>query len=217
MELEMLNNTDFELDNHLPLIAILRGIKPQDVIRVAEILISEGYSMIEVPLNSPNAIESIELLSSAYNKRCFVGAGTVTSPALVKDVISAGANLVVTPNLNEEVIKRSLEAKCIVFPGIATPTEAFSALAMGATGIKLFPVSILGLDGFKALQAVIPEETICMPVGGIEPTTTSMKPLLDIGAKGFGLGSSLYKPGMSDETIRQNARAYVDAFHLAKQ
>lgn len=213
----MLSNVDFDLDNHLPLIAILRGITPQDVVRVAEILISEGYSMIEVPLNSPNAIESIKLLSAAYNKTCYVGAGTVTSKELVKEVISAGANLVVTPNLNDDVVTLSLEANCIVFPGVATPTEAFSALALGATGIKLFPVSVLGLDGFKALKAVLPEQTICLPVGGIEPIEESMRPLLNIGAKGFGLGSSLYKPGMSDETIRQNARDYVTAFHLANQ
>ncbi|MFA0228802.1 2-dehydro-3-deoxy-6-phosphogalactonate aldolase, partial [Vibrio sp. 10N.261.45.A7] len=172
----------------------------------------EGFSMIEVPLNSPDALTSIKMLVEHFGDQYLIGAGTVTTPEKAQAVIDTGANLIVTPNFNEQVVKMSAAAGCVSFPGVVTPTEAFAALSAGATGLKLFPVSVLGLDGFKALNSVLPSEAICLPVGGINPTIESMKPYLDIGAKGFGLGASLYKPGLSDDEIRANARAFNTAF-----
>ncbi len=207
-----MTNKDFNLNDHLPLVAIIRGVEPADCIRVTQILIEEGFSMIEVPLNSPDALTSIKMLVEHFGDQYLIGAGTVTTPEKAQAVIDTGANLVVTPNFNEQVVKMSAAAGCVSFPGVVTPTEAFAALAAGATGLKLFPVSVLGLDGFKALNSVLPSEAICLPVGGINPTIESMKPYLDIGAKGFGLGASLYKPGLSDDEIRANARAFNTAF-----
>ncbi|NOH61020.1 2-dehydro-3-deoxy-6-phosphogalactonate aldolase [Vibrio sp. RE88] len=207
-----MRNNEFKLDDHLPLVAIIRGVMPDDVVRVTQILIEEGFSMIEVPLNSPDALASIRTLVEHFGDGYLIGAGTVTTPEQAKAVIETGANLVVTPNFNEEVVRLSAQAGCVTFPGVVTPSEAFSALAAGATGLKLFPVSMLGLDGFKALKSVLPSETICLPVGGINPTEQSMKPYLEIGAKGFGLGASLYKPGLTDEQIRSNAKAFAETF-----
>lgn len=206
----------YNIKEQCPLIAIIRGVLPNDVIRIAKILIEEGFTMIEVPLNSPDALESIKRLVDEFlvnNTQYYVGAGTVTTVQKAKDVIATGANLMVTPNMNEDVIKLSVAAGCATFPGIATPTEAFNALAAGATGIKLFPVSVLGQDGFKALNSVLPKGTLCFPVGGIDPTEDSMKPLMDIGAQGFGLGSALYKPNMSDKEVRSAAKAFVSTFN----
>lgn len=206
-----MKNKNFKLSEHLPLVAIIRGVQPQDVIRITQILIDEGFSMIEVPLNSPDALVSIKCLVDHFGDDYLIGAGTVTTPDLAKAVIATGANLVVTPNYNEEVIKLAVSAGCITFPGVATPTEAFAALAAGATGLKLFPISVLGLDGFKALKSVLPTGVDCLPVGGINPTIESMKPYTDLGATGFGLGASLYKPGLTDEEIRLNAKTFASA------
>ncbi|MCK6263413.1 2-dehydro-3-deoxy-6-phosphogalactonate aldolase [Vibrio sp. ZSDE26] len=207
-----MKNNDFNLNDHLPLVAIIRGILPDDCVRVTQILIEEGFSMIEVPLNSPDALTSIKTLVQHFGENFLIGAGTVTTAEKAQAVIDTGANLMVTPNFNEEVVKMSVAAGCVTFPGVVTPTEAFSALAAGATGLKLFPISMIGLDGFKALNSVLPPDTACLPVGGINPTVESMKPYLDIGAKGFGLGASLYKPGMSDEEIRSNAKAFNQSY-----
>ncbi|MEL0637473.1 2-dehydro-3-deoxy-6-phosphogalactonate aldolase [Marinomonas sp. TI.3.20] len=212
-----MTNKDFKLSEHLPLVAIIRGIETKDVVRVTQILIDEGFSMIEVPLNSPDALTSIKLLVDTFGNNYLIGAGTVTTPALAKAVIATGANLVVTPNYNAEVIKLSAAAGCVTFPGVITPTEAFDALEAGATGLKLFPVSVLGLDGFKALKSVLPPEVDCFPVGGINPTVESMKPYTDLGATGFGLGASLYKPGLTDDEIRANAKAFAATYTSLKK
>lgn len=188
---------------------------PDDAIGVTNILIEEGFTLIEVPLNSPDALVSIKRLVDHFGADYYIGAGTVTTPAQARDVIATGANLVVTPNHNEEVVKLSAEADCATFPGVVTPTEAFAALAAGATGLKLFPISMQGLSGFKALRSVLPKEVICLPVGGINPTVESMKPYLDIGAQGFGLGASLYQPSLSDNEIRANAKAFVVSYKMA--
>ncbi|PSW22113.1 2-dehydro-3-deoxy-6-phosphogalactonate aldolase [Photobacterium sanctipauli] len=203
----------FNLADNLPLVAIIRGVTPDEVIDITQVLIDEGFTMIEVPLNSPDALVSIKKLVDHFGSGYYIGAGTVTTPELAKQVIETGANLVVTPNFNEEVVKLSAAAGCITFPGVVTPTEAFAALAAGATGIKLFPVTMLGTSGFKALKSVLPPEAICLPVGGISPSVESMKPYTDIGAQGFGLGAALYKPGMTCDEVRANAKAYVDAFN----
>ncbi|MBD1388336.1 2-dehydro-3-deoxy-6-phosphogalactonate aldolase [Neiella sp. HB171785] len=200
------------LEGHLPLIAIIRGVTPEQVLNVAEVLVEEGFTMIEVPLNSPDALTSIAKLVAKYGDKYIIGAGTVTTPELAEQVIATGANLVVTPNFNEQVVKMSVAAGCATFPGVVTPTEAFAALAAGATGLKLFPISMVGLDGFKALKSVLPTDTKCYPVGGVSPSVESMKPYVDIGADGFGLGSALYKPSMTLEQVRANARGYVTSF-----
>ncbi|MDC2891230.1 2-dehydro-3-deoxy-6-phosphogalactonate aldolase [Psychrosphaera algicola] len=205
----------FDLTKHLPLIAIIRGVTPQDVIEVTQILIDEGFTMIEVPLNSPGAIESISKLVQQFGtKNYLLGAGTVTNMDLAKQVVGTGANLVVTPNCNTDVIRFSADAGCAVFTSIVTPTEAFAALDAGATGLKLFPVSMVGLDGFKALNSVLPKGTRCYPVGGIDASVASMNPYVKIGAAGFGLGSALYKPTMSMAEIRTQAKAFVAQYKL---
>ncbi|MCM2678517.1 2-dehydro-3-deoxy-6-phosphogalactonate aldolase [Echinimonas agarilytica] len=206
-----------ELDRHLPLIAIIRGVTPDSVIEVATVLIDEGFTMLEVPLNSPDALTSIKMLVETFGAQYLIGAGTVTNPEQAQQVIETGANLVVTPNFNQQVVKMSVAAGCATFPGVVTPTEAFQALAAGATGLKLFPVSILGLDGFKALKSVLPAATRCYPVGGIAPRIESMSPFVQAGADGFGLGSALYKPSMSLQQIRQNACDYVTSFKALKR
>lgn len=206
----------FNLADNLPLVAIIRGVTPSEVIDVTQVLIEEGFTMIEVPLNSPDALVSIKKLVDHFGSDYYIGAGTVTTPELAQQVIETGANLVVTPNYNEDVVKMSVEAGCATFPGVVTPTEAFAALAAGATGLKLFPVTMLGTSGFKALKSVLPPEAICLPVGGISPNVDSMKPYTDIGAQGFGLGAALYKPGMTLEQVRENAKAYIEAFNACK-
>ncbi|EWH10254.1 2-dehydro-3-deoxy-6-phosphogalactonate aldolase [Catenovulum agarivorans DS-2] len=214
-------SSSFNVNNHLPLIAIIRGVQPDNVLEVAEVLVDAGFSLIEVPLNSPDALTSIKLLVEKYQaelgKSIYVGAGTVTTPAQAQAVIDTGANLVVTPNLNLEVLELAHQANCITFPGVVTPTEAFSAVAAGATGIKLFPISMVGLDGYKALKSVLPKDVLSFPVGGVEPTVDSMLPYLKIGANGFGLGSALYKADMSIEQISDIAKAFVKAYEQCLQ
>ncbi|WP_370980078.1 2-dehydro-3-deoxy-6-phosphogalactonate aldolase [Agaribacterium sp. ZY112] len=209
-----------ELENHLPLIAILRGIEPAEVLDAAKVLTEEGFTMIEVPLNSPEALNSIKLLADSYvdtdSNKYLVGAGTVTTLAEAEAVIDTGANLVVTPNLNIDVIKAAVQANCVCFPGIVTPSEAFSALAAGASGLKLFPASQVAYAGFKALKSVLPVGTLCFPVGGINAQSESMKPWLDIGANGFGLGAALYSAGMSMTQLRENAASFVAALNTAR-
>lgn len=202
-----------DLSGHIPLIAILRGVTPDEILNVAAVLIEEGFTMIEVPLNSPDALSSIKKLVDTYSlDEYFIGAGTVTTKDLAEQVIATGANLVVTPNYNESVVRLASEAGCACFPGVVTPTEAFAALAAGATGIKLFPISMVGMDGFKALKSVLSPDTGCYPVGGIEPTEESMHPYLKAGASGFGLGSAIYKPSMSIDEVRERARAFVKVY-----
>ena len=201
-----------DLSKHLPLIAIIRGVTPDVCLDVAKVLIEAGFTMIEVPLNSPNALESIRKLVKAYGDDYLIGAGTVTNTELAQQVIDTGAKLMVTPNCNANVIKMSVAAGCATFPGVVTPTEAFTALQAGATGIKLFPISMVGVDGLKALKSVLPKNTLCYPVGGIDPTIESMQPFVAAGASGFGLGSSLYKPTMSLAEIKQNAENFVTNF-----
>ncbi|WP_096087112.1 2-dehydro-3-deoxy-6-phosphogalactonate aldolase [Agaribacterium haliotis] len=208
--------TSFDMNKQLPLIAILRGVKSSEVLDVAKILIDEGFTMIEVPLNSPDALSSIRLLVEHFGDDYLVGAGTVTNSEQADAVIATGAKLIVTPNYNEAVVKHARSAACVCLPGVVTPTEAFAALAAGASGLKLFPISQIGVEGFKALKSVLPSSTLCLPVGGINPTPESMKLYMDIGAAGFGLGSALYRAGMSLEQIQNNARSFVSVFNAIK-
>ncbi|RKF17917.1 2-dehydro-3-deoxy-6-phosphogalactonate aldolase [Alginatibacterium sediminis] len=196
----------------LPLIAILRGLTPDTAIQSCEVLINEGFSQIEVPLNSPDALKSIQLLVARFGDQYLIGAGTVTTKVQAQAVIDTGAKLIVSPNYNSEVIKLGVQAGCTVLPGVLTPTEAFAALADGASGLKLFPANVVGLAGFKALMSVLPANTACFPVGGISASVESMRPFVDAGAAGFGIGASLYTPQMSLEQIANNAREFVSTF-----
>ena len=202
-----------EPHSDIPLIAILRGVTPKTILNVANVLVKAGFTKIEVPLNSPDAIESIRLLVSEYNTKDFeIGAGTVTRLDLVEQVLETGANLVVTPNCNVEVIKTAVDAGCVTYPGVVTPTEAFSAVHAGATNLKLFPISMVGVGGMSAMKSVLPSDIALFPVGGIDATFESMSPYLNKGAKGFGLGSQLYKPSMTLEEISQKAKAFVKTY-----
>lgn len=198
--------------NRLPLIAILRGVNTSSVLQIAEVLIAAGFSKIEVPLNSPNALASISKLVGEYGDEFLIGAGTVTDVDSANAVIDTGAKLIVTPNFNAGVVKVSIAADCECITGVITPTECFAALASGATGLKLFPISLLGIDGFKAIKSVLPADVHTYPVGGITPTDKSMHPFLAAGATGFGLGTALYKADMDLNTIATLANSFVDSF-----
>ncbi|TKB43669.1 2-dehydro-3-deoxy-6-phosphogalactonate aldolase [Thalassotalea mangrovi] len=205
-----------DLTKHLPLISIIRGVTPDNVIAVGQALVEEGFTMIEVPLNSPDALTSIKKLVAEFGTaKYLIGAGTVTNAELARQVIATGANLIVTPNCDPQVIALAVASGCATFPGVVTPTEAFNALHAGATGLKLFPVSMVGIEGMKAMLSVFPKGTGVYPVGGISASVESMKPYLDAGAAGFGLGSALYKPGMSIEQVRENARQFVTHYRAS--
>lgn len=212
-----MNNSTALLEKHLPLVGILRGLETQNAVAICQALIDEGFGIIEVPLNSPNALESIRLLVETFGDEFLIGAGTVTTEQEAKDVIATGAKLIVTPNYNQAVVQQAVANDCVVLPGVITPTEAFNAIADGATGLKLFPVTALGLEGFKALKSVLPAHVKCFPVGGIESSQDSMSPLLNSGAYGFGIGSSLFKPSLNILEVKERARKFVEAFNSAQQ
>ncbi|CAH1662121.1 2-dehydro-3-deoxy-6-phosphogalactonate aldolase [Hyphomicrobiales bacterium] len=194
----------------LPLIAILRGLKPEEAAGVATVLHEAGFRFIEVPLNSPDPFESIRIIRELLPDDALVGAGTVTRTAEVERLVGLGADLVVMPHADPAVIRAAADAGLICTPGVATPTEAFAALAAGAAALKIFPAEMVGPPVIKAIRAVLPAGTRLLPVGGITPTT--MAPFLAAGVAGFGLGSALYKPGMDVREIATNARAFVEAW-----
>ena len=196
------------LEKH-PLIAILRGIKPTEVIDVAEILIEKDFKIIEIPLNSPDPIRSIELLTHYFENHAIIGAGTVLDEASIRSIAEAGAKLVVMPNGNGAVVKAAKDRGLIAIPGIATPTEAFAMIEAGADALKLFPAEGIPPSVLKAMKAVLPSTVPILPVGGITPE--KMNDYLKAGAIGFGLGSALYKPGMTLRDIRKNAEAFNQA------
>ena len=193
----------------LPLIAILRGLTPAEAPAIGEALVSSGFAIIEVPLNSPEPLRSIATLTQLF-PQTLIGAGTVLNAQQVKDVHGAGGRLVVAPNFNPAVVAQALALGMVVLPGVATPTEAFAALDAGAHGLKLFPAEMISPATVKALRAVLPASTALMPVGGITPD--NMAPYRAAGANGFGLGSALYAPGRSAQAVQQQAQAFVRAF-----
>ena len=193
----------------LPLIAILRGLTPAEAPAIGEALVSSGFAIIEVPLNSPEPLRSIATLTQLF-PQTLIGAGTVLNAQQVKDVHGAGGRLVVAPNFNPAVVAQALALGMVVLPGVATPTEAFAALDAGAHGLKLFPAEMISPATVKALRAVLPASTALMPVGGITPN--NMAPYRAAGANGFGLGSALYAPGRSAQAVQQQAQAFVRAF-----
>lgn len=194
----------------LPLIAILRGITPDEAVPVGLALAEAGFRIIEVPLNSPQPLRSIELLARALGSRCLVGAGTVMSAAQVAAVEQAGGRLIVMPHGDPAVIRAAKSQGLLCAPGVATPTEGFAALAAGADALKLFPAELLSPPVLKALRAVFPSDTLFLPVGGITPQ--NLAAYAAAGASGFGLGSALYKPGLAIGQVQANARAFVEAW-----
>jgi 2-dehydro-3-deoxyphosphogalactonate aldolase len=194
----------------LPIVAILRGVTPQRVIGVANALYAAGIRAIEVPLNSPEPFQSIELLAKEFSGRCLTGAGTVLTPADVDRVADAGGRLIVTPNTNPAVIARGVEKSMTVMPGFYTPSEGFAAIAAGARILKLFPASTGGIDHLKAMLAVIPKSVPVYAVGGVG--AGNMSEWKKAGAAGFGLGSDLFKPDFSDSEVGERAARCVAAF-----
>ena len=193
----------------LPLVAILRGLKPAEATEIGAVLVEAGFRLIEVPLNSPQPFDSIAALRQRFSQ-ALVGAGTVLSAADVRDVASAGGERVVAPNFDRDVVAETLRLGMTSLPGILTPTEAFAALGAGAHGLKLFPAELASPAVVKALLAVLPKGTPLIPVGGIG--ADNLAAWRAAGAAGFGLGSSLYKPGDDAATVRLKAAAIVSAF-----
>lgn len=192
----------------LPLVAILRGLTPPEAPAIGQALADAGFGVLEVPLNSPQPLESIALLAAAH-PRSLVGAGTVLGVQQVRDVHAAGGQLIVSPHFNADVVRTAVGLGMVCLPGIATPTEAFAALEAGAHGLKLFPAEAASPAVLKAMLAVLPAGTLVVPVGGI--TAAAMAPWLAAGAQGFGLGSALYKPGKGADAVRQDAFAFAAA------
>ncbi|MCP9222624.1 2-dehydro-3-deoxy-6-phosphogalactonate aldolase [Erythrobacter sp. LQ02-29] len=193
-----------------PLVAILRGVTPDEVEDIGEALVEAGFRLIEVPLNSPEPLDSIARLSEKLRGRAMVGAGTVLSVEQVAQVADAGGQIVVSPNTNAGVIEATATAGLASLPGFATPSEAFAAIDAGATALKLFPAEASSPLALKAARAVLPKELAVLPVGGIE--VDSMEPWVKAGASGFGLGSSLYKPGRTPAEVGERAREFVEAW-----
>ncbi len=194
----------------LPLIAILRGVKPAEVVGIGQALASAGFAIIEVPMNSPQPLESIRLLRAALGPEVLVGAGTVTVPAWVQEIAQAGGRLIVMPHSDPAVVRAAKAAGLACTPGVATPTEAFAALANGADALKLFPAEQLGPPVVKAWRAILPPEVALLPVGGITPG--NMGSFVAAGANGFGLGSALYQIGMDAAEVGTRAKAFAEAW-----
>ena len=190
----------------MPLIAILRGLTPTEAPAIGQALTDGGFTLLEVPLNSPQPLDSIALLAQQH-ATSLVGAGTVLTPAQVRDVHAAGGQLIVSPNFNAEVVQEAVRLGMICLPGVITPSEAFGALAAGAHGLKIFPAELSSPAVVKALLAVLPAGTLLLPVGGITPT--NMATWRAAGAQGFGIGSSLYKPGKNATTVLEDATEFV--------
>lgn len=194
----------------LPLVAILRGVRPAEAVGLMRALVGEGFALIETPLNSPDPLHSIRAMREAAPPGVLVGAGTVLSVEDVKAVKDAGGDLIVMPHADLRVIEAVNAFGLVCLPGVTTPTEAFAALAAGADGLKAFPAEMITPAVVKAWRAVIPANIPIFPVGGITPS--NMAPYVAAGASGFGLGSALYRAGDSAEKVAANARAFVAAW-----
>lgn len=196
-----------------PLIAILRGIRPEEALAVGRALCESGFRIIEVPLNSPDPFESIGLLARHLGDRAVVGAGTVTSPEDVGRLKRAGASLVISPHADPDVIRAAVGEELVCVPGVLSPSEAFAALRAGAHALKLFPMEMIGAEGVKALRAVLPPTIRLVGVGGV--TAQTIPVLRAAGCSGFGLGSSLYRPGASPDAVASAARHAWRAYQSA--
>jgi 2-dehydro-3-deoxyphosphogalactonate aldolase len=199
----------------LPLVAILRGIRPDEVEAAGDALVEAGFRLIEVPLNSPDPLVSIEKLARRLGDAAIVGAGTVLTPAHVAQVQDAGGAMIVSPNTDVAVIGETAARGMVSLPGYFTPSEAFAALAAGATGLKLFPAEAASPAVVKAQRAVLPKDVPLLVVGGIAPG--NMAPWHEAGANGFGLGSALYKVGLTAAEIGANARAFAQGWSALRE
>jgi len=200
--------------DRLPLVAILRGITPEEALPIGHALVAAGFAIIEVPLNSPRPFESIRALSAEFGRDVLVGAGTVTDPAQVAELASAGGRIVVMPHGDPEVIRAAKAAGLLCVPGVSTPTEGFAALRSGADALKLFPAELLTPRVLKAMLSVFPRGTRFLPVGGIAPD--NMGEFVSAGAAGFGLGSALYKPGATAAQVTDRAQAFAAAWRALR-
>lgn len=200
-------------DGHRPLVAILRGVTPEEVESIFEAIVGAGITLIEVPLNSPDPFASIGRLARIAGGRAQVGAGTVLSEEQVTAVKDVGGQIVVSPNMNPAVIRRSIALNLSSFPGVFTPTEAFAAIEAGADALKFFPAELIGPTGIKAIRAVLPPEMPVLAVGGAGPS--NFADFIKAGCTGFGIGSSLYKPGLDAAEVGRRAREIVAAFDAA--
>jgi len=200
--------------SHCGLIAILRGIRPNEVVGVGGQLYSAGFRVLEVPLNSPDPFESIKKLRHVLPMDCVVGAGTVYQAAQVENVRAAGGQLIVMPHSDGAIIAAAMSASLHVIPGVATPTEAFAAFGAGATLLKFFPADHLGPTALKAWRSVLPREIGLIPVGGIHPE--NLRTFLDVGATAFGVGSTLYKPGMTPQDVALRGAEFIAAWRSAR-
>ncbi len=191
----------------LPLIASLRGLKPDEAVEVGEAIVAAGFRCLEVPLNSPEPLESIRRLRQTLDGRALVGAGTVLNVQAARGVADVGGQLIISPNTNTDVIRETKALGLLSLPGFFTPSEAFAALDAGADALKLFPAEIAGPKGLKAIRAVLPAATRVYAVGGVDPD--SMAQWRTAGASGFGIGSAVFKPGQSPDQVGRQAQAFV--------
>ena len=197
------------------LVAILRGVKPEEVEEIGAALIEAGITLIEVPLNSPEPFDSISRLVRRFGDDALIGAGTVLTPADVDRILDVGGKLVVSPNCDPAVISRTIEKGMVSMPGVFTPTECFQAIAAGARTLKLFPGSMAGPEGLKAIKAVMPSDVELYAVGGAAPD--DLTDWVAAGAAGFGIGSYLFKPGMTAPDVASRAAKMVAAYDGAMQ
>lgn len=200
--------------SHLPLIAILRGVTTSEATAMAEALVDAGITQIEVPLNSPTPFDSITAMKTAVGDTAIIGAGTVLSTDDVGRVRDAGGELIVSPNCDQRVIMATKAAGLASWPGVMTPTECFAALKAGADGLKIFPASLLGFDGIKAIRAVLPASTQVYAVGGAG--ADNFRLWMDATVDGFGIGSALFKPGFTVADVAERAKGMVAAYKAAK-
>jgi 2-dehydro-3-deoxyphosphogalactonate aldolase len=205
-----MNPSDYLATVDPPLVAILRGLTPEEAPAVGRVLIDAGFRLLEVPLNRPGALACIRLLADMAPPEVWVGGGTMLTVHDVADVRHAGGRLMVSPNCDPEVISHARATGMLCAPGVATPTEAFLALRYGAHALKLFPAEAVGIAGLKAMKSVLPAGTPLWPVGGV--TAPSLGAWVDAGATGFGIGSQLFKPGMSLQDVAASAHAFVAAW-----
>jgi 2-dehydro-3-deoxyphosphogalactonate aldolase len=199
------------LQKHLaecPLVAIIRGVTPDEAVAIGEAIYEGGIRIIEVPLNSPDPLKSIEKLAKKLGDEALIGAGTVLKAEQVAEVKKAGGRIIVSPNTNVEVIEATVQAGLVSSPGYFTPSDAFAAIGAGATGLKLFPAEGASPAVLRAHLAVLPRDVPIIVVGGVKPD--NMKPWLEAGAAGFGLGSGLYRPGQTAGETLDRARCYVN-------
>jgi 2-dehydro-3-deoxyphosphogalactonate aldolase len=194
-----------------PIVAILRGVKPEEILDVAAALVEAGIQAIEVPLNSPEPLVSIGKLCAAFGDRALCGAGTVLSPEAVDQVVGVGGKLIVTPNIDIEVIAHAVGLGLTVMPGFATPSEAFAAVKAGARSLKLFPAGTFGPGHIKAVRDVLPRDVSVYAVGGVG--AGNLKPWVEAGVAGIGVGGELYRPGYSAQDVSQRAKALVAAWN----